>query len=768
VSAPRFVGRTIEIDGRPQVLYGGEFQYFRTRRDLWAKCLGHIREMGCNLISCYIPWIWHEPEPGRIDFTGATLPERDLHGFLQMVADAGMWLLVRPGPYVYAEYQGFGIPDWFRAEHPELLMVHESGPGTEFVVNHPDFLPHVERWFRAVWAEIAASPAAERLVAWQVDNETGLPQFGTAPCPGEFNPHTQARYRAWLQQRFDSLAAVNTTMGTRWPNWDALQPPRRATATLPEMWLWADFVEQDLIAYLDSLRQLLGDMGVTVPLVLNDPCSGQWPNQFQKKTQVATIGFDLYTKINDGPSTHDLPFSNSYVPTLFRAANPDGPLMGMEVGCGWFNPEVHVNPRATMQLSMQLMARGTNLLSYYVLQDALEPDGTHMIWEAVLDLNGNPTPRYEAVRKVGKFLTAYGEKLSTTQEVKSPIAIAHYMPGSWMAIKPGISLAALAGLDGSALLTHFNGPASLFGVLAETGYNAQVVVLPGATLEQLLNHRVIFLCATGYMDDATYGLLASYVAAGGILITAGHPVRHDLLGKRYEENPLFPARPQRSQNFNPIGNVGVAVQATVDLLEYRWRRRGWAHRRMIATLDQMHPVVDMLNHIGQPGTWLQTDRGHPFWASRFISTWQGHGVNPLLSSANGVVGYSVRHGLGKSVFLGTLPGIFYDSPLYYSKDPKKKESIRRFFATMLQEVGIKPLHDSMDGVELVIREGEGGRFLFVDNKGPARTVTLSLRGHGHGEWQPVFTGWESRLVSLTAAGPTVALGEDDAMVLYCP
>ncbi|MBC7541380.1 MAG: beta-galactosidase [Candidatus Sericytochromatia bacterium] len=759
-----FSGRDILIDGRPSILYGGEFQYFRSPKHLWGPSLRRFKEAGCNLVTCYIPWIWHEPEPGVFDFTGETIPERDIVTFMRLVDEMDMALIVRPGPYVYAEYQGFGIPEWLREQHPELLMVHETGRGKEIAVGHPGFLPFVETWFRQIWAHVEPHAKSGRVIAWQIDNEVGLPQFGTAPSPGEFNPATLSRYRAFLQERWGDVAGINQLMGTRWPSYDSIQAPRLATATVAEMWQWCEFVEDDLVAFLRNLKRVLVGMGVDLPFILNDPCLGQWPNNFAKKADIAPIGFDIYTKISAGAATHDFPFTNSYAPPLFRAANPTGPLMAVELACGWFNPRVKVKPEATMQLAMQVLARGTNLLSYYILQDAIEPDGSHWIWEAALTVTGEPGPRYAAVNHVGQFLQVHAESLASSVEVKSPIAIGHYLPGAWLKNKPGVSFLGLLDIEGSALISHFSGPSSLFGVLNECGYNPDVVLLQGATLDSLQAHKVIFYCSTGYLDDETYTTLSAYVAGGGILITSGHPVRCNLLDRPYEDNPLYPAKPLGALNHTHFGQRKFVSQSTMEVLDYRWQRRALTHKRSLETLDQMHPFVDLVKHIGAMGTWLKTDKGHPFWASRFTSVWHGHGVTPLLRLNGTPVGYSARLGAGKSIFLGTLPGIFFDSPLYYTKDVKKKNSVLDFFSGLLRETGIRPLHNQVPGVEMVFRRGDGYQLLILFNKGAACDVAIELYQR-HGEQiETVFSGWGSRQLP-GKDGLRLHLAADDVMVL---
>src|SRR5688572_6595726 len=120
-------GKKVFVNGEEQILFGGEFQYFRIPKTTWENSLRLFKDANINLISFYIPWIWHEFEEGQFDFTGITLPERDLSYFLKLCEQNGFSVMVRPGPYIYAEYQGFGVPEWLREKHPEILIQYEDG-----------------------------------------------------------------------------------------------------------------------------------------------------------------------------------------------------------------------------------------------------------------------------------------------------------------------------------------------------------------------------------------------------------------------------------------------------------------------------------------------------------------------------------------------------------------------------------------------------------------------------------------------------------------
>ena len=84
----------------------GGLHYFRVPRALWRDRLERVRALGANVIDTYIAWNFHEIEEGRYDFSG----DRDVFEFLRLVQQLGMHAIVRPGPYICAEWDWGGIP----------------------------------------------------------------------------------------------------------------------------------------------------------------------------------------------------------------------------------------------------------------------------------------------------------------------------------------------------------------------------------------------------------------------------------------------------------------------------------------------------------------------------------------------------------------------------------------------------------------------------------------------------------------------------------
>ena len=102
---------SLKVDGQRILLWGGEFHYFRLPSpSLWRDVLEKIRAAGFNGVSLYFDWAYHSPAPGVYDFTGV----RDVDRLLRMTEELGLYVVVRPGPYINAEVSGGGFPAWLK------------------------------------------------------------------------------------------------------------------------------------------------------------------------------------------------------------------------------------------------------------------------------------------------------------------------------------------------------------------------------------------------------------------------------------------------------------------------------------------------------------------------------------------------------------------------------------------------------------------------------------------------------------------------------
>jgi len=189
------------LDGEPLILQAGEFHYFRTPREEWAHRLGLLKQAGFHAVASYIPWLWHEPAEGEWDFDGHTHPQRDLSGFLDLAAEMGLWIIARPGPYIMAETNREGIPQWVFEQYPQVAFIDQYGqPQNIASYLHPDFRKCVSGWYRAVFGVLTPRQVTRggHILLIQLDNEMGMIPWVRNIL--DLNPDTLARFADHLRR----------------------------------------------------------------------------------------------------------------------------------------------------------------------------------------------------------------------------------------------------------------------------------------------------------------------------------------------------------------------------------------------------------------------------------------------------------------------------------------------------------------------------------------------------------------------------------------
>ncbi len=101
-------GQSFSIDGRRVWLVSGAIHYTRTPQPLWRERIRAAKQAGLNCIETYVFWNAHEEHPDEFDFTG----DLDLRRFIQIVGEEGLFCILRPGPYICAEWDFGGLPAW--------------------------------------------------------------------------------------------------------------------------------------------------------------------------------------------------------------------------------------------------------------------------------------------------------------------------------------------------------------------------------------------------------------------------------------------------------------------------------------------------------------------------------------------------------------------------------------------------------------------------------------------------------------------------------
>ena len=103
-----------QLDGQPFQIISGEMHYPRVPRAYWRDRLRMARAMGLNTITTYVFWNVHEPRPGVYDFSG----QNDIAEYIREAQSEGLYVILRPGPYVCAEWELGGYPAWLLKTTP--------------------------------------------------------------------------------------------------------------------------------------------------------------------------------------------------------------------------------------------------------------------------------------------------------------------------------------------------------------------------------------------------------------------------------------------------------------------------------------------------------------------------------------------------------------------------------------------------------------------------------------------------------------------------
>jgi beta-galactosidase len=98
------------LNGKPFTVYSGEMHYPRVPSEYWKHRLEMMKAMGLNTVTTYVFWNYHEETPGKWNFSG----EKDLKKFIKTAQEVGLYVIIRPGPYVCAEWEFGGYPWWLQ------------------------------------------------------------------------------------------------------------------------------------------------------------------------------------------------------------------------------------------------------------------------------------------------------------------------------------------------------------------------------------------------------------------------------------------------------------------------------------------------------------------------------------------------------------------------------------------------------------------------------------------------------------------------------
>ena len=116
-------GKDFIKDGKPIKIVSGAVHYFRNMPDTWNDIFAKMKALGCNCVETYCAWNLHEKVQGEFDFSGIL----DLSKFIKTAQSFDLMVIVRPGPYICAEWEFGGLPWWIQCyDDMEIRCMNEK------------------------------------------------------------------------------------------------------------------------------------------------------------------------------------------------------------------------------------------------------------------------------------------------------------------------------------------------------------------------------------------------------------------------------------------------------------------------------------------------------------------------------------------------------------------------------------------------------------------------------------------------------------------
>jgi hypothetical protein len=271
---------TIRVkDGRLRIgerlvpLISGEVHFWRLDPVAWDPILERMVEGGIPIVATYLSWRRHEPEPGRIDLSGQSDARLDVRRFVERCRGHGLYVHLKPGPWICSEEPNGGYPGWLLAD-TDLLALDAAGrpivgyetpwehPVPSYL--HPRYLALARRWLRAVDDHIRdlVYPRGP-IVMVQLDNEPSY-AFRDSMYGADYHPLAIERFRRWALRRHGGLNALAWAWSTPLRSPGDIEPPRGpepdsdvpGSGSRRRAHDWVDFRTWLLADHLRRLREI--------------------------------------------------------------------------------------------------------------------------------------------------------------------------------------------------------------------------------------------------------------------------------------------------------------------------------------------------------------------------------------------------------------------------------------------------------------------------------------------------------------------------------
>lgn len=507
----------------------------------WPRDLAQMQAAGMNLIrlgDVHGSWDLIEPRPGDYQLAG-------LERFYRLAAEHGIEILISTG--------ASGPPLWLAQKYPEVTPLNSRGEryplGASYhwaCIHHPGYREALTSYISTL---VSFTAEQSNHFGWQISNEIGFPFL---PARGEdhlglycYCPHCRGKFQDWVKGKYSNLDALTEAWawGTTffvYQDWSDVFPAESMPSAWASVTRWLDwrlFWQSAFSNFAGWQHQMLKEGDPEHPTSVNTFNFKGYDrfgvftglDQWQLAQVVDHIGYDLYPGSGNKLATRPEHISMflDHGRSVAQTGGRDFWLHEVESGPigGWvMGPEHRTTAEDLQTYCIESLGHDAKLMLFMPWREwHYQP----LRWGALVDLDGEPTPRLASAADLGIFLQQYGEEITA----------AHVPPARVALLESKKNAIFFRGVDQDEAL--FAAQRGAYRAAWELGFDVDFIS-PVQINQGNLPYREILLPMMGLVERDTAQSLANFVHQGGVLVGFARCATLDERGWSYSHAPGDP------------------------------------------------------------------------------------------------------------------------------------------------------------------------------------------------------------------------------------
>ncbi len=319
----------------------GEFHYFRTDKRYWNKILDRIKELNLKNISTYVPWNFHEKEVGKFDFSL-------LLDFLKLTKEKELKVILKPGPFIYAEWENAGIPE-------DLLSYHKL---------HPHFLKRTFEYLKTLFKEVSSYL------------ETNGGNIHAIQLENDIDPYYILHYEDILrmfqdhiEKKYENIQKLNRAWKTNYESFKEVLYFMKDTRPLIRYLDFVDFIYLYVDTYINRIIGKIKKLNVDAPIIVNTYNKHTIQPTWRFKDKVDILGTDIHIPVR---IKRDKELHAEYLFRLRAASDIGSPYLtqfGVGIPANLYKDVENPDPEIYYLNSLSALSSGIRGWNYYMAVD---------------------------------------------------------------------------------------------------------------------------------------------------------------------------------------------------------------------------------------------------------------------------------------------------------------------------------------------------------------------------------------------------------------